>query len=637
MSQAASPTASGGGFYEAIVHSLGGIVWAADPATFQFSFVSEQAERILGYPVREWLEDEQFWQRHTHPDDVERCTAFWRDAALHGQDQTFEYRMLAADGRVVWLRDTVTVQADEEGLRLVGIMLDITEEKRREEAQRETDELYRFLTDHTSDVITLYDLNGRRVYASPSFERTFGLVPGTAFAGVHPDDRSAVLEAFKRVLESGITRTVTFRHSHADGSWRWCEAHGTMVPYRGEPHVLAVTREITERRRLEDQLRQAQKLEAIGLLAGGVAHDFNNLLTVILCSAELLAVQLAKDPLAHEVVEEIREACDRAVTLTQQLLAFSRKQVLHPTVIDLDEVIRNLAKMLRRVIGETIELDVRTSGALPPVLADAGQVQQVVTNLALNARDAMPNGGRLTIETSARRLAAGEVGEDLPPGTYAVVTVTDTGTGMTPEVLARAFEPFFTTKEPGKGTGLGLSTAYGIMKQSGGHIEMRSEPGVGSTFTLYFPETKEPPAAVAPEEKDAAERGTELVLLVEDEEQVRSLVARALQWSGYRVRAAANGREALELVREESDRVALVVTDVVMPGMSGPEMVRRLRESRPDLRVLYISGYAGDSFLRDRPEEGTGFLQKPFTTRRLLRRVRDMIDDHPRRRARTAH
>jgi len=626
MSQSVSPFASGDRFYETIVHSLGGIVWAADPLTFQFTFVSEQAERILGYPIREWLEDPRFWRRHTHPDDVERCTAFCRDATRHGRDHTFEYRMHAADGRVVWLRDIVTVKAEPDGsVQLVGIMLDITEQKSGEEEQRETDELYRFLADNTNDVITLYDLSARRVFASPSFGRTFGLVPEATFGGIHPEDLGAVREAWERVL-GGDTMSVAFRHIHADGAWRWVEARGSMVDYRGEPHVLAVTRDLTERKRLEDQLRQAQKMEAIGLLAGGVAHDFNNLLTVILGYAELLG-DMVREPRNRDIVDEIRQACDRAVVLTQQLLAFSRKQVLHPAVIDLDQAIRDLVKMLGRIIGESIELAVTTSGGVPKVLADPGQVQQVVTNLAVNARDAMPAGGRLTIETSATSVSARDGREELPPGRYAVVSISDTGTGVPPEMLARIFEPFYTTKEPGKGTGLGLSTAYGIMKQSGGHIDVRSPPGAGTTFTLYFPETAIAADAVPPLEKPAAERGTELVVLVEDEEHVRGLVTRALERGGYRVRSAGSGTEAIDIVRAIGEPIALLVTDVVMPGMSGPQLVHRLEALSPNLRVLYISGYAGDSVLRDGGiETGTGFLQKPFTTKAFLRKVRDVID-----------
>jgi len=617
-----------GRFFETIVHSLGGIVWAAHPETFQFTFVSAQAERVLGYPVSQWLEDPAFWRAHTHPDDVERCTAYCRDATQAGRDHTFEYRMLAADGRIVWLRDVVTVLTDAAAAtQLVGIMLDITEQKQREAEQRDRDELYRVLADNTSDVITLYDLGATRVYASPSFARTFGCVPDAAFDGVHAEDLAIVRREFHNALENGTTSSVAFRHRHGDGSWRWAEARGSRVEYHGEPHILAVTRDITERRRLEEQLRQAQKLEAIGLLAGGVAHDFNNLLTVILGYAELLA-ELVKDSKTHVVAAEIRHACDRAVVLTQQLLAFSRKQVLHPTVIDLNAVIRDLMNMLGRIIGETIELKVTTSGAVPPVLADAGQVQQVVTNLAVNARDAMPAGGRITIETSSLRVSTPDGRGELPAGHYAVVTVSDTGTGVPPEILARIFEPFFTTKEPGKGTGLGLSTVYGIMKQSGGHIEARSEPGAGTVFTLYFPETAIPRVVASATEKGSADEGHELVLLVEDEDQVRSLVGRALEKGGYRVKPASSGTEALEIARAIREPIALLVTDVVMPGMSGPELVRRLEQTCPDLKVLYISGYAGDSLLRDGVSEtGFGFLQKPFTAKVLLRKVRQLIDE----------
>ena len=631
MEDQSSPAPSASGrFYETIVHSLGGIVWEANPTTFQFTFVSEQAERILGYPIREWLDDPEFWRRHTHPDDVDWCTAYCVDSTRHGRNHTFEYRMIAKDGQIVWLRDVVTVRTEPDGSkRMLGVMLDISEMKRAEDARAESDALYRFLTEHSDDLITLYTLDQQRVYVSPSCTRVLGFVPEKVFAGVHPDDREAAAKAWERTA-AGEQAFVTFRHAHADGGWRWLEASGQLVQYRGAPHLLAVTRDVTERKRLEDQLRQAQKMEAVGQLAGGIAHDFNNLLTVIRGYAELLA-EHDQQSADESDIEEIRRACDRAVMLTQQLLAFSRKQVLHPQVLDLDAVVADIVKMLGRIIGETIALTIDTSAPVPAILADRGQVQQVIVNLAVNARDAMPFGGTLTIRSTTAEIAASS-SQELTPGRYAVLSIVDTGSGIPPEILPRIFEPFFTTKEPGKGTGLGLSTAYGIMKQSGGHIEAESVVGGGTTVRLYFPEATQPAVVEQAVGRPIATAGTETVLLVEDEAPVRELLVRALHAKGYDVHMASHGGDALELCGRARPELDLLVTDVVMPGMSGPELVRRLESIYPGLKVLYISGYAGEAIQKHGITEfgitefGIGFMQKPFTVAEFLTKVRDMLD-----------
>jgi two-component system, cell cycle sensor histidine kinase and response regulator CckA len=617
-------------FYATIVHSLGGIVWEADPTTFHFTFVSEQAERILGYPVREWLDDPEFWRRHTHSDDVDWCTAFCVDSTRSGRDHTFEYRMIAKDGGIVWLRDVVTVKTEPDGSkRMLGVMFDISDLKRAEEARLESEALYRFLTEHSNDVITLYTLDRLRVFASPSFTRVLGSVPENVLGGVHPDDRDATLKAWERTT-AGEQAFVTFRHAHTDGGWRWLEASSQLVQYRGTPHVLAVTRDVTERKRLEDQLRQAQKMEAVGQLAGGIAHDFNNLLTVIRGYAELLA-EHDQQKADESDIEEIRRACDRAVMLTQQLLAFSRKQVLHPHVLDLNAVVSDIVTMLGRIIGETITLAIDTSARVPPILADRGQVQQVIVNLAVNARDAMPFGGILTIKSTTTEIAASS-SQELTPGRYAELSIVDTGSGISPEILPRIFEPFFTTKEPGKGTGLGLSTVYGIMKQSGGHLAVESVVGGGTTFTLYFPEATQPAAVEHAVARPMATSGTETLLLVEDEAPVRELLVRALQGKGYDVHMASHGAEAVELCGRVRPQIDLLITDVVMPGMSGPELVRRLESIYSGLRVLYMSGYAGEAIQRHGINEfgitefGISFMQKPFTVVEFLTKVRDVLE-----------
>jgi signal transduction histidine kinase len=379
-----------------------------------------------------------------------------------------------------------------------------------------------------------------------------------------------------------------------------------------------------ERRQLQHQLLQAQKLEAIGRLAGGVAHDFNNVLTAILGSTELLLLDTPAGAAVREELEIIRDAATRAQELIRQLLAFSARQVLQPAVVDLNALVQSLGRMLRRLIGEDIRLTTAPGAGLGAVRVDPGQIEQVLVNLAVNARDAMPDGGRLTIGTSNADVVASD---DLPRGRYVVLQVTDSGVGMTPEILARVFEPFFTTKERGKGTGLGLATVYGIVQQSDGHVRVDSAPGAGTTFRVYLPRVEAPveaPREAAP--VTAPEAGSETVLVAEDEPLVRVLVRKTLTQAGYRVLEAGGGEEALQLAARHDGTIHLLVTDVVMPGMSGRELMRRLAEVRPSVKVLYMSGYSDEAVERHGVlDPGTAFIQKPFTPSVLARRVREVL------------
>jgi nitrogen-specific signal transduction histidine kinase/ActR/RegA family two-component response regulator len=387
--------------------------------------------------------------------------------------------------------------------------------------------------------------------------------------------------------------------------------------------------DVTERQRLEQQLRQAQKMEAVGRLAGGVAHDFNNLLTAILGSADLLLGRLPLDHPERVEAEEIRKAAMWAADLTRQLLAFSRQQVLDPHVFDLSAVVANMDKMLRRLAPADITLRTRLAPDLGAVRADPGQIEQVIMNLAVNACDAMPGGGTLTIETANVELGTGHA--PVHPGRYVVLTVSDTGMGMSATTQAHVFEPFFTTKERGKGTGLGLSTVYGIVKQSEGYVVLESEPGRGTTFRVYLPAVDAPVEAVAagPARTESL-RGEETVLVVEDQEPVRRLACKVLEREGYSVLAAADGPEALRVAAHHAGTIHILVTDVVMPGMSGREVEQRLAAERPEMRVLYLSGYADASIVRDGVlEPGLAFLQKPFTPETLARRVREVLNAQP--------
>jgi PAS domain S-box-containing protein len=508
----------------------------------------------------------------------------------------------------------------------------IRERERAEAALRESEELHRLLTEHTNDIILLHDAGGRRsVYVSPSFERLLGRRPDDTFGHVHPDDQPAAREAWRRML-AGEKTYVTVRHRHADGSWRWLETWGSRVQYRGVPHVMAVSRDITARRALEEQLRQAQKMEAVGQLAGGVAHDFNNLLTVITGYGGMLRSELPPDAEARGDVDEVLAAAHRAGGLTRQLLAFSRRQVLQPRVVDVNQTVTATAGMLRRVIGEDITLQTELAPNPWPVHADPGQLEQVVMNLAVNARDAMPHGGTLRLLTANVAVDA-DAARERPgfcAGEYAALTVEDTGTGIDPEMLPHLFEPFFTTKGPGRGTGLGLATVYGIVKQSGGCVHVDSTPGQGSRFTVYLPrhagepEVESTPAAPAPP------RGTEKVLLVEDEASVRTATRRMLERLGYRVLEASDGAAALRRAAEaeaRGERIDLVLTDVVMPEQGGRALGERLAAYWPGLRVLYMSGYTDDEIIRrGLVVPGASFLEKPFTPEGLAEVVRRALD-----------
>ena len=408
----------------------------------------------------------------------------------------------------------------------------------------------------------------------------------------------------------------------------------TATPLRQEGRQVGsvfVFKDITERRHLEEQFRQAQKMEAVGRLAGGVAHDFNNLLTVVSGYSELLAHNPSLDAKAQEAVTEVHKAAERAIAVTRQLLAFGRKQILAPRPLDLTELVRDMEPILRRLLGEDIEMVTELAPHLPPVTADAGQLQQIVMNLVVNSRDAMPDGGTLTITTSDVPVDAATAAQQpsLQPGRYALLTVADTGCGMDADTRHHIFEPFFTTKEAGRGTGLGLATVYGIVVQSGGHIDVQSEPGRGTTFRVLWPQAGDGADATPATEPppDAVRGGTETLLLVEDEESVRGLAARVLQSYGYRVLEARDGAEALQVAQGTSEYLHLLVTDVVMPGISGLELARRLGAQRPRLRVLYMSGYTDDAIVRRGVLAADAqFLPKPFTPEVLVRRVREVLD-----------
>ncbi len=449
--------------------------------------------------------------------------------------------------------------------------------------------------------------------------------------GIHPADLSRVVAANRSVLEAG-NATVEFRFRHKDGVWLWIHDEKRVLgdPEKGSSEVVGSWVDVTARVRLEEQLRQAQKMEAVGQLAGGVAHDFNNLLTVISGNCDLLLGATAADDPDRAPLVDIRAAGDRAANLTRQLLAFSRRQILEPRLVDVHEVVAGIEKMLRRLIGEDVLLATDLAADPSWVKVDPGQLEQVVMNLAVNARDAMPRGGSLTIRT---RNAEADLFADVAESTggrarpRVALSISDTGAGISPEARPHIFEPFFTTKEVGKGTGLGLATVYGIVKQSGGDISVESEPGKGSTFTILLPSHPPPRRSGSGASLPAVPRGTGTILVVEDEDAVRRVVKIALESTGYKVIEARGGAEALELARTHAKRLDALVTDVVMPGMSGRELAERIRRDLPALKVLYMSGYTDDAVMRHGVvESGVAFLQKPFSPLALARKVRDLLD-----------
>jgi two-component system cell cycle sensor histidine kinase/response regulator CckA len=494
---------------------------------------------------------------------------------------------------------------------------------------------FRLLLEHGSDVILTLDRDWRVGFAGPSLPRVLGWsadqVARHPFADfVHPDDIDAVHASLtSTVRSSGFGEPIAFRFRHADGSWRSLEAIGNHPrDWPGPEQIILTARDITPRQRLETQLRQAQKMEALGRFAGGVAHDFNNLLTAIQGYTSLLLFGLAPDDSRREDLEEIRKASERAAALTRQILAFSRRHVAQTEPVNLNELIGDMERLLPRLIGEDVAIATALEPKLGTVEADPRQLEQVIMNLVANARDAMPTGGRLTIETENEIVAEDDprASPDLPPGPYVVLCVSDTGTGIDPEIQSKIFDPFFTTKEPGRGTGLGLATVYGIVKQAGGHIEVASAKDQGSSFLIHLPWVRA--TAVHHQPEPAAQpwpRGSETILLVEDEESVRVFANKALEKQGYSVLEARHGRDALIRLAEHEGPVDLVITDIVMPEMGGNELARQLATERPGLPVLFMSGYTdGEIAERGLGPDGA-FLQKPFTSDVLARKVREVL------------
>jgi PAS domain S-box-containing protein len=535
-------------------------------------------------------------------------------------------------------KTNITVESLERTVRH-ALAIGAQERQRRqaEAALRASEERFRALVENSSDALILIDAESRVSFVTSSSQRHLGWTSGqllgqSIFDFFHPDDRELAGISLSDAMERpGENVAEVLRLKHADQSWRIMEC--VAVNRLNDPSVGAIiinARDITERRRLEDQLRQAQKMEAVGQLAGGVAHDFNNLLTAILGYCNLMIDEIPREDPLRQDLDEIKAAGERAAALTRQLLAFSRRQMLQPQVVDLNTLVRQIQKLLRRLISEDVELVTALAPDLPPVKVDPASIEQVLVNLAVNARDAMPTGGRLTVETALVDLDQAYVTThpSVEVGRYVMLVVSDTGEGMDEVTRARIFEPFFTTKEQGKGIGLGLATVYGIVKQSGGSIWVYSEPGHGTTFKVYLPPSESAvPGREASPSADAARKGWETVLLVEDEDAVRALAREVLRRHGYVVLEARHGLDALRIAERHPDTIHLMVTDLVMPHMGGRDLADRLTAVRPQMKVLFMSGYTDHSAMHAHLTPGAVFLQKPFTPEAFARKVRSMLDE----------
>jgi two-component system cell cycle sensor histidine kinase/response regulator CckA len=603
---------------------------------------SDETYRIFGLPPQEDLRTWAAWQDHVHPDDRLIRAAAVEQALRHGPRYDVEYRVVRPDGEIRVVQGQGEVERDHVGqpLRLFGILQDVTEQRRAEAARRAAEHrLEHVVASSPAILFTLPVTHGQFGdidWMSGNVEVLLGyrveetLEPDWWLDNIDPKERQAVVDEFKLEILGRGHSAAEYLFRHRNGEFRWIRGETRLLrDTAGQPaEVVGSLSDITERKRLENQFRQSQKMEAIGHLAGGVAHDFNNLLTIIGGNCDMLLMDRPPTDVM-EMLSEIRQAAHRAAALTRQLLTFSRRTVLAPKVVDLNELVHDSEKMLRRLIGEDVRLTTDLEAPLDHVKVDPEQLGQVIMNLAVNARDAMPTGGSLRIET--RVVTSHDVVAavpEAPPGRYVVLAVVDSGAGMTPEVRAHLFEPFFTTKGPGKGTGLGLATVYGIVKQSAGFIVVDSEPGRGTAVRMFFPAVT---GAVSPHSSASARGslavGAETILLVEDEQAVRSILHTALRRAGYTVLEASRSSDALRLAREER-RIDLLITDVVMPEMGGRELVERVAPLQPGIKVLYLSGYTDDAVVRHGVLQAeVAFLQKPFAMAALTNKVREVLDE----------
>jgi two-component system, cell cycle sensor histidine kinase and response regulator CckA len=623
-----------------LVGDLDAIVWESDAIAGQTIFVSDGARKLLGYSPEEWCSSAAFWASHLHPDDRDAAVFDEREAIRTARPIASEYRMIAADGSAIWLRDVVRPVTDATGrvVRLRGVLVDVSAARFAARALRESEQRFRTLFETASDgVVVIKD--GRIVEANRRAAEIAGVAPADLVGRSANTFSAPTQNGVPAAIRLGEISTLAIAGKPQIFRWTHLRPDATEVAteitlnrffLHGDAYLLANVRDITAQLALEAELRQAQKMEAVGLLAGGIAHDFNNLLTVINGYAGLLLQQLPPEDEAFESVTEIHSAGERAAGLTHQLLTFSRKHVTQMHPLDLSLLIAESSNMLHRMLGEDVILNANVGQSLSHVTGDPVHLQQVFMNLAVNARDAMPSGGSFSIDavnvTLDAAFAAAHPG--LAPGDYVRVTVSDTGAGMDAATLARIFDPFFTTKGLGRGTGLGLSTVYGIVRQHQGAISAASEPGRGTAFTIYLPRARDA-AEVRQAARDLAgplppASGT--ILLVEDQEAVRHWEALVLRRLGYQVLEAAGGTEAIQIAQAHPDEIDLIVTDIVMPGMNGSELAGHLRPVLPNAGIIFISGYSAEMLSRRGViDSSITYLPKPFSPQLLAAKVAEVL------------
>jgi PAS domain S-box-containing protein len=616
-----------------LLDNIPGMVYRGMP-DWSLSFVGSEVERLTGYTPGEILGKPMAWRGLIHPDDFRSVQETILSCVRRREPiLRMEYRIVRKDGEYRWINDRRQMIYDQGGrlLCIDGLCMDISEQKRSEEERRRL----AAAVEYAADAIMVTDAEWVVQYVNPAFEKVTGYAKEEVL-GRNPYILAADGETIRVYLEiedkirSGSPWKGRLKNKRKDGIL--LEQDIVISPIRDPAgkvvnHVLAA-RDITREALLQKQAQTAQRMEAVGTLAGGIAHDFNNALTGIIGFADLLRMRLGKEPKLQEDVDEILKCAERASTLTRQLLAFARRQVIEPVSLEINTVVRDLSRLMKKVSGEQIEVRTRLTEGIPPIFADRGQLEQVLLNLCLNSRDAMPGGGEFLVSADAVVWEEERVEDQavMPAGQYVLLAVADNGSGMDDATRKRAFEPYFTTKAPGKGTGLGLSMVYGIVKQNKGFIFLDTRPGGGTTFRIYFPASE----AVSEEKEEKKEAGVkggaETILLAEDEEAIRNLAERSLRGYGYEVLVAGDGVEAVALC-EAHPEIAIAVLDVVMPRMGGKEALDAMRRLRPDLKALFTSGYSTDriheSFVL---LPGIEFLPKPYGPASLARRVREVLD-----------
>lgn len=612
----------------------------------RFLEVNPAMAAMLGYTPDQMRH--MHFEQIAHPDDIKANQCLFEELVA-GKRESYRLtkRYLHRDGRVIWgdLIASCETNHDDLPLLCIGMVEDVTEQKKALAALQESETRYRLLAENISDVIWTSDLIGRATYISPSVQSRTGYAPEelqdrTLGRLLKPDSAKRFRQKIAEQLElekvepgdPSRSFALEVEYVRKDGSTGWAENLMTFLrdPQGAPIGILGVSRDIGERKLLEKQLFQAQKMEAVAQLAGGIAHDFNNFLMIIQGYCDLLKENIPENDALQRYTQEIMLAVERTTSMTRQLLAFSRRQVMQPQLIKLNDLITEMERMLRRLIAENIALDIALEPALGNIEADPGQIEQVIMNLVLNARDALAQGGEIQIRTERAYLdkAYAQEHPGVNPGFYIKLTVADTGIGMDAETLAHIFEPFFSTKGGEQGTGLGLATVYGIVKQSGGFVEVSSQPGQGTVFSLYFPRVQR--AIMRPEIATCLKglQGNETILLAEDEKILREVICRSLQSYGFKVLEAADGREALEIAEDYQEPIHLLLTDVVMPHLGGAELAARLTELRPEIKVLYMSGHLESALTRHGLLEKTApFIQKPCRAITLVRKVREVL--HP--------